>query len=329
MLNRPSHRSVVGGITGIVLFSVTGAWLLIGGISLFLAFLCLCAIVLLAVMLVKRMDKTDRQLRNFFTAIDNHDFNIRFTDQNADPFLGELFREMNRIMQQFESNQAELEERRFYYESIIRVLTHEIRNSITPIVSLSADLLKYTDEYGKKGVVDGLHTIHQQALQLNSFLDAYHRLTHLPDPVKTKVEARALFDKLSRLLRSEPGSPDVCYIAPEGLYFLLDPNLITLALINLIRNALQATAGNPEPQIRVEAGHEAAFSFIQVVDNGEGIPSDRLEDVFTPFYSTKKEGSGIGLPLSARILRLHGGELVAHSIPNDKTVFRMRFPAIC
>lgn len=329
MLNRPLHRSVVGGIIGIVLFSVAGAWLLISGISLTLALLCLCIIILFAIILVRRMEKTDRQLENFFISLENHDFNIWFTDPDADPFLSGLFREMNRIMLQFEANQTELEERRLYYESIIRVLTHEIRNSITPIASLSADLIKYIDEYGGKGVIDGLQTIHQQACQLNTFLDAYHRLTHLPDPVKTKVEVRSLFDKISHLLRSEPGSADIRYIVPEGIHFLLDPNLITLALINLIRNALQATAGCPHPQIRVEIGCEAGFSFIQIVDNGEGIPPDRLEDIFTPFYSTKKEGSGIGLPLSARILRLHGGELIVRSIPNEETVFCMRFPAVC
>ncbi len=106
----------------------------------------------------------------------------------------------------------------------------------------------------------------------------------------------------------------------------MDQNLITLALINLIRNALQATINNPSPQITVEAGTEAGSPFIQVTDNGEGIPQDRLEDVFTPFYSTKKEGSGIGLPLSRRIMKLHGGEITVKSVQEKKTVFRMIFP---
>ena len=135
-----------------------------------------------------------------------------------------------------------------------------------------------------------------------------------------------MFDKLDRLLNSEQGSENIRYISPENIEILLDQNLITLALINLIRNALQATANNPEPQIRVESGKEATFSFIQVTDNGEGIPENRLEDIFTPFYSTKKEGSGIGLPLSRRIMQLHGGELIVTSEPGEGTVFRMAFP---
>ena len=257
----------------------------------------------------------------------NNDFNAHFTEKGDDKFLNGLFREMNRIITQFENNHTELEERRFYYESIIRVLTHEIRNSITPIASLSTDLIKYNDEYGKEGTIDGLQTINQQVQQLNTFLNAYHRLTPLPDPVKAKVQISSLFDKLERLLSSEQGSENIRYISPENIEILLDQNLITLALINLIRNALQATANNPEPQIRVESGKEVTFSFIQVTDNGKGIPENRLEDVFTPFYSTKKEGSGIGLPLSRRIMQLHGGELIVNSEPGEGTVFRMTFPS--
>lgn len=326
MIYNRLHRIVVGGIIGIVLFSVAGSWFLISRTSFFLTFVCVVGIVALAMLLIRRMEKTNRQLESFFSAINTNDFNVHFAKKEDDKFLNGLYQEMNRIMMQFEENQTQLEERRFYYESVIRVLTHEIRNSITPIASLSADLINYTDEYGKEGVIDGLQTIRQQALQLNTFLHAYHRLTHLPDPTKTKVAIPALFDKLNRLLSSEQGSKNVCYISPEQVEILLDQNLITLALINLIRNALQATADNPDPQITVEAGREESFSFIQVTDNGEGIPPNRLEDVFMPFYSTKKEGSGIGLPLSRRIMQLHGGELIVHSEPKEKTTFRMTFP---
>lgn len=327
MLNRKLHRIIIVGVTGIVLSSMVGAWLLISRTSLFFAFVCACTIVGLAVMLVRKMEKTDRQLESFFTAINNNDFNAHFTEKGNDKFLNGLFREMNRIIAQFEDNHTELEERRFYYESIIRVLTHEIRNSITPIASLSADLIKHNDEYGKEGTIEGLQTINQQVQQLNTFLNAYHRLTHLPDPVKAKINISTLFDKLNRLLSSEQGSRNIQYISPANVELLLDQNLITLALINLIRNALQATANNPEPLIRVEAGKETTFSFIQVTDNGEGIPPDRQEDIFIPFYSTKKEGSGIGLPLSRRIMQLHGGELNVNSVPGEKTIFRMIFPA--
>ena len=113
MLNRRLHRVIISGITGIVLFSIAGAWLLISRTSLFFAFVCIC-------MLIRKMDKTDRQLESFFSAINNNDFNAHFTEKGDDKFLNGLFREMNRIITQFENNHTELEERRFYYESIIR-----------------------------------------------------------------------------------------------------------------------------------------------------------------------------------------------------------------
>lgn len=355
---RRLHRIIAGGITGIVLFSAAGAWFLTSGTSLFFAFVCFFIVIALAIMLARKTEKADRQLESFFSAINNNDFSVRFYPSSArnerrlnnsaqlrqslshsekkqsglasfneeDKYLNGLYREMNRIMMQFEEKQTELEERRLYYESIIRVLTHEIRNSITPIASLSADLIKYTDEYGKEDMIDGLQTINQQAQLLNTFLNAYHRLTHLPDPVKTEVEICTLFDKMERLLSSEQGSSHICYLLSENVKILLDRNLITLALINLIRNALQATTNIPDPQIQLEAGKEATCSFIQITDNGEGIPQDRLDDIFIPFYSTKKEGSGIGLSLSRRIMQLHGGELTACSSPENGTTFRMVFP---
>ncbi|MDL2255957.1 HAMP domain-containing histidine kinase [Parabacteroides sp. OttesenSCG-928-K15] len=326
MLNRRLHRIIVGGITGIVLFSIAGAWLLVSETSFTFAFLCLLCIVALAIILAKEMEKTNRQLDNFFNAIRNNDYTVHFTGKKGDKFLNGLYEEMNRITAQFEGNRAELAERQLYYESIIRVLTHEIRNSITPIASLSADLVKYTGEYGKEGVIDGLQTIHQQAQQLHTFLNAYHHLTHLPDPVKENVEIAGLFRKLERLLCAEPGSDRIRYVSPEHLEIRLDPHLTTLALINLIRNALQATADHPAAEIRVEAGREATFSFLQVTDNGDGILQERLEDIFVPFYSTRQEGSGIGLPLSRRIMQLHGGLLTVDSVPGKQTLFRMSFP---
>lgn len=326
MLNYRSRRIIIGGVTGILLCSIAGAWLLISQTSLFFAFVCFFVVATLAIILVRNMEKTDRQLESFFSAVNSNDFNVHFPEKDGDKRLNGLFREMNRIMKHFEENQAELEERRLYCESIIRVLTHEIRNSITPIASLSADLINYSGEYGEKGIIDGLQTINRQACQLNTFLNAYHRLTHLPDPARETVKIRLLFDKLKQLLSSEPGSRNICYISPERMEMLLDRNLITLALINLIRNALQATANHTAPQITVEAGRGVASSFIQVTDNGSGIPQNRLDDIFIPFYSTGKDGSGIGLPLSRRIMQLHGGELHANSDPEGKTVFRMTFP---
>lgn len=277
------HRIIVGGVAGILLFCIAGAWFLVSGTSLFFAFVCAVVAVSFA------------------------------------------FKLVNLILAQFKDNQNKLEERRRYIESIVRVLTHETGNSLTPIISLSDDLMKHTGEYDNEGIADVLQTINQQALQLMTFLNAYHRLAHLPDPVMARVKARALFDTLRRLLSSEPGSKNIRYAPAENIVIRMDQKLVTLALLNLIRNALQATAHRPDPQIRVEARREASSACILITDNGACISPDRLEDIFQPFYSTKPEGSGIGLPLSRRIMQLHGGELTATSTPEEGTTFKMTF----
>ena len=240
---------------------------------------------------------------------------------------------MNRIMQQLGEKHIEIEEKSLYYESILRVLTHEIRNSITPIASLSADLLKHADHTDIAQQREGLEVINSQAKNLTAFLDSYHRLTHLPEPECKMISVPELFSKLERLLQAEPGSGRIVYsIGRENksmgkeLELHGDPNLITLALINLIRNALQAVEGQADGIVKVEVcTGPSGNPLITITDNGPGIPAERLSVIFTPFFSTKSGGSGIGLPISQRIMHLHGGQLSVSSIPNVRTMFRMEF----
>ena len=106
----------------------------------------------------------------------------------------------------------------------------------------------------------------------------------------------------------------------------MDANLLTLALINLIRNALQAVEGQEDGIVRVDTCAGATGHLLIIItDNGPGIPPERLSAIFTPFFSTKSGGSGIGLPISQRIMQLHGGQLSVSSIPNVRTEFRMEF----
>jgi len=231
---------------------------------------------------------------------------------------------MNRITALFGENKSELEERRLYYESIIKVLTHEIRNSLTPITSLSSDLLNHADAYTSEQLQEGLEVIHSQSRSLTNFLDSYHRLTHLPDPDRKQVDIQQLFHKLTRLLQAEPGSEYVEYM-PTEMTISADPNLLTLAMINLIRNAIQSVNGQANGKVIVEANNRSGRSLIQISDNGSGIPPDLLSAIFTPFFSTKKDGSGIGLSISRRIMQLHGGELTVVSEPKVKTCFMLIF----
>ncbi|MDF9830810.1 HAMP domain-containing sensor histidine kinase [Parabacteroides sp. PF5-6] len=325
MYSRRLYLKIIAGITAIVCFSLLGAGLLISKTSYFLAFACLMVILWISLYMIRLINRTNRQLSLFFDSLRNKDASQHFPHQADDPFLQNMYAEMNKVIHLLGESRSEIEEKRLYYESILRVLTHEIRNSLTPISSLSADLLAHTESYSPEQLTEGLEVINNQARNLSSFLDSYHRLTHLPDPERKAIAVSALFIKLERLLAAEPGSQRIAYRAEEDLVVQADPNLITLALINLIRNALQAVAGQSDARIGVEALIYEGRTRITITDNGPGIPADKLSDIFIPFYSTKDGGSGIGIPLSQRIMQMHGGELTVISDPRKKTVCTLWF----
>lgn len=325
MYSRKLYVKIVGSVVLIVLFSLLGAWLFITELSFTLSFGCLIVILLITLFVIRLMNDVNRRISLFFESLRNNDTTRHYPEYAIDPFLHKLYAEMNRISLLFSESRAEVEEKRLYYESIIRVLTHEIRNSITPIASLSSDLLKHVDDNNPVQQKEGLEVISNQAKSLTAFLDSYHRLTHLPDPQRMEINVQSLFDKLERLLCAEPDHERVRYIVKDNMLLVADQNLIVLALINLIRNALQAIKGKPDGKIVVEATLVANSPVITVTDNGPGIPSELMSSIFTPFFSTKSGGSGIGLSISQRIMQLHSGQISVSSVPNVCTVFRLEF----
>ena len=198
MVNWNLYLKIIGSVSLIVLFALLGSVLLITGISYFLSFVCLCVILLITLLIIQWINGTNHKIAIFFESVRNGNTTLRYPDKTNDPFVKDLYAEMNRIILLFSQNQNEMEEKRLYYESILRVLTHEIRNSITPIRSLSADLLKYSDTYTPEQLREGLEVIHGQAKNLSAFLDSYHRLTHLPEPERTEVPITSLFRKMDR-----------------------------------------------------------------------------------------------------------------------------------
>ena len=159
MVNRNLYLKIIGSVSLIVLFALLGSVLLITGISYFLSFVCLCVILLITLLLIQWINGTNRKIAIFFESVRNGNTTLRYPDKTNDPFVKDLYAEMNRIILLFSQNQNEMEEKRLYYESILRVLTHEIRNSITPIRSLSTDLLKYSDTYTPEQLREGLEVI--------------------------------------------------------------------------------------------------------------------------------------------------------------------------
>lgn len=210
---------------------------------------------------------------------------------------------------------------------LIRVLTHEIMNSLTPITSLSEDLLLHQEESSPQQIKEGLEVIREQGANLIHFIHSYHRLTHLPSPQKTLIPLQELFGKVALLLTAEKGAGRISFLPPhpDTLSVYADKNLLTLVLINLIKNAIRATDSVPCGSIRVEARLHAASPQIVVTDNGCGIPPDLLTEIFVPFFTTHPDGNGIGLSISREIMRMHGGSLKVISREEQGSTFIIDF----
>ncbi len=242
--------------------------------------------------------------------------------------------------------QSELQEKELEaWQTLIRVLTHEIMNSMTPITSLAAtvldllDSLKIPAETQKPinpetltDIDDALKTIHKRSLGLTEFVTAYRNLTLIPKPKFKIFPVEELFTRVEKLLENKWIEKDIGFrwsVEPHTLELTADPGLIEQVLINLVLNAVEAMEGQkdyPDPLIRLSANlDDTGKVFIRVTDNGPGIEKDALSKVFIPFFSTKKKGSGIGLSLSRQIMKLHNGSIAVHSEPGVETVVILKF----
>jgi len=224
---------------------------------------------------------------------------------------------------------------------LIRVLMHEIMNSIAPITSLSESLCNFFTIDGRpalpgelseskiQSTLRGLGVIKEQGNGLMLFVESYRKLTRLPKPDKKFFRFEELATRIKVLYSSLDNSQLVklsVSINPADLEVFADENMISQVLLNLTKNALQANDKNPEGRIQIIAGiNQDRRPEVRVIDNGPGIPEEILEQIFVPFFTTKESGSGIGLSLSRQIMRLHGGSLHARSTLGKETVFSMIF----
>jgi nitrogen fixation/metabolism regulation signal transduction histidine kinase len=238
---------------------------------------------------------------------------------------------------------SELEEKEIEaWQKIIRVLTHEIMNSITPIASLASTINEliaeaYRKEKTKKrpdaealnDIQQALQTIQKRSQGLLHFVDAYRNLTMIPKPNFQIFSVHELLKRVEKLMQTNiagAGASLMVQVEPQSLELTADPELIEQVLINLLLNALQAVNGQRGAKIELNARlNDRGRIIIQVIDNGPGIPEENLEKIFVPFFSTKEEGTGIGLSLSHQIMRLHRATISVHSVPNVQTVFTLVF----
>jgi nitrogen fixation/metabolism regulation signal transduction histidine kinase len=229
------------------------------------------------------------------------------------------------------------------WQKLIRVLTHEIMNSVIPIATLSSVINEMLQEKAAQNpspahqedeeeidIRNSLQTIENRSKGLVSFVRAYSSLTQTAKPVMREVRMEELLTRVYTLLRptiDKKGIQFTMLLLQEDLGLTADPELLDQVLINLILNAVDALEGKLNPLIELMAGVNASGqTVIQVKDNGAGIDEQVLQNIFVPFFTTKKKGSGIGLSLSKQIMLLHKGNITVQSAKGEGTTFRLLFP---
>ncbi len=252
----------------------------------------------------------------FVNALEMNDTTTRVM-LGGDHELQKMSESMNRISDLYSENMRELQTRKLYYDRVLRIMTHEMRNGITPILALSADMEAKPERYQGKKLADASQLLHSQAAGIHRFLDSYYKLTHLPEPKFETVKAGDYFGNLKNLFKAELDNrnlPDdiIAYTIPEEMELKIDPAQMNQVMTNLLRNSLDALpkeAGKVEIVLTVSDAHP----YLTIKDNGSGMTQDTLNNLFLPFYTTKPQGSGVGLSISRQIIQKHGGEIRVQS----------------
>lgn len=243
----------------------------------------------------------------------------------------------------FYNIQSELEEQEIdSWQKLIRVVTHEIMNSITPITSLASTINSILiDDEGKALksdqidnesldiIQEAMQTIERRSRGLQKFVEEYRSFSRIPKPAFRYMQVDDLLNRVLSLLENDIRENKIritLSVIPRNLQLTLDPDLIEQVFINLLLNAIDALKGIENPEITIHAvKNDNGRVVISIKDNGKGIPVDMLEKIFIPFFTSKEEGSGIGLSLSRQIMHLHKGKIQIKSVPFEYTHVSLTF----
>ena len=244
--------------------------------------------------------------------------------------VSEIFlRGNHRRILTFNDIHTELDEREMdTWIRLIRVLTHEIMNSVTPIASLSETLLPLVrTECHSAEIPEGLEAIRHSSKGLLAFVENYRRFTRTPTPNPALFYVKPFLTHALKVAEHQAAAASIAFrlqVEPEDLLLYADEALITQVVTNLLKNAEEALAGQPNGEINVRAYADSQEAiYIEIANNGPAIPSEVAANLFLPFFTTKAEGSGIGLSLSRQLMRLSGGSLTLLSA--SPVTFRMKF----
>ena len=282
--------------------------------------LILAAAIIAAVAATLRTRRRDiKKVAYMMDALEDGELNFRFKDNSR------FNRTLNRIRTIFEKQRQAHEQDS--WTKLIRVLTHEIMNTVSPIASLSDAMAKSVDEKGRSemDIKAGLETISDSSKNLIDFVQTYRQLSGVAKPVRKALYLQELMDSVIGLNSEFAASCGAsCKYRPQedALMIYADEGQISQIFINLIKNALQAGAKHIDITARMGKDDDV---IIQVANDGEPIPVAAQEQIFIPFYTTKKEGSGIGLSISRQIMRNHNGSIELLKSDEGQTVFQLVF----
>jgi len=224
------------------------------------------------------------------------------------------------------------------WEQLVRVLTHEIMNSLTPVASLShsaADVLESLDDETVPAeplaeARRATETVARRADALMRFVERYRQLARLPAPKRRKTVIADLFAHVTRIMGADIHAAGIeleTSLAQPKLAFVADPDQVEQVLINLLRNALEALHGQAQGRIRLGARiSRQGRTVITMADNGPGVAGELRDDIFVPFFTTRKSGSGIGLALARQIMVAHRGDIICRDAEHGGAEFLLSFP---
>ena len=267
--------------------------------------IAVAAIALTAVITALYIHEKDRKkLEYMLDAFEDGEYNFRFTEDSK------FNKALNRIKWIVERRRQQNEQES--WTKLIRVLTHEIMNTVSPIASLSDALSHYIDVPEERREIDvkaGLETISSSSKDLIKFVESYRELAGVAKPIKKGLMVDDLARKVIDLTHEQcPGAGVACtyQASAEDILIYADESQISRILINLIKNAVQAGAKHVSITASIDSSER---TIIKVANDGAPITPEAQEQIFIPFFTTKRDGSGIGLSLSRQIMRGHNGTL--------------------
>lgn len=309
-------------IIGIALSSV-GIYVLINAQLWFSALMVFLILTAIAIHLYHLQMVQVRMMRRLAESLRYDDMMLSFRSSYRNRSMEGMVEELSEAMKNFRTRVLERNEMEAW-QKLIRVLTHEIMNSITPIISLSETLSeREMTEKNYPVMRQGMQTIHRRSKGLLEFVENYRKLTRLPTPVRRPVSVCELLQDLQKLFPEE-------YIRIEmpqtDRTLQIDRTQIEQVMINLIKNAKEACSKHEYPLIEVKVIPVLSWQcLITVSDNGGGILPDVQDKIFVPFFTTKPSGSGIGLSLCKQIMNRHGGNITVKSTMGQGSCFTLKF----